>query len=135
MSVEGVLARGREAALQLMRDTCIIERRTAHSALNTTTGQYTDTWTTVYSGPCRVKPPGDRGAGSGRDVTTGEGEVTLHKYELDLPWDASPEVIRQDRATVTACDDTWVLGRRMEVVDVGYSGTSTSRRIAIEDRS
>ena len=135
MSVDSVLARGRTAALQLMRDTCIIERRTAHSALNTTTGQYTDTWTAVYSGACRIKSAAQRGVAAGRDVTTGESELTLHKYEIDLPWDATPEIHREDRVTVTASEDAWVIGRPLEVVDVGYTGTSTSRRLTVEDRS
>ncbi len=112
-----------------MRDTCIIERKTGRT-FSETTGQYTDTWTTIYTGRCRFKA-----AGGGSDVTTGEGELTLHRYGLDLPWNVGPVIQRQDRATMLTCpDDDWPIGRRMEVVDVGFSGETTARRLSIEDR-
>lgn len=130
MSVETALARGRAAAEKRMRDRCLIERKTGRT-FSDSTGQYTDVWTTVYTGPCRIKK-----AGASNDVTTGEAELTLRKYGLDIPWDTTTEVRREDRATVTQCtDDAWVVGRPMEVIDVGYSGASTARRLIIEDRS
>ncbi len=113
-----------------MRDQCVIERR-AGRTFNDSTGEYADVWTTVYAGRCRLKK-----AGAANDVTAGEAELTLRKYGLDLPWDTASEVKREDRAIVTECpDDSWVIGRPMEVVDVGYTGASTARRLVIEDRS
>jgi hypothetical protein len=132
MSVASVLARGRAAAEQLMVDTCLIERHTGR-VFNSVTGVYDDVWTQVYSGPCRVKG-GARSSG-GRDAEFGEHEATLHAYEIRLPWDTTPEIKREDRLTVTTSDDTWVIGRLLEIVDVAFSGTTTSRRIAAEDRS
>ncbi|ETK36130.1 DUF6093 family protein [Microbispora sp. ATCC PTA-5024] len=127
--LEQALADGRREALALMRDTCTIERKSGTS-FDPTTGKNTATWAPVYTGPCRVKA-----TAAGNDVQFGEGEATLHKYEIRLPWDAAPEVRREDRVTVTASDDQWVLGRHLEVVDVGFNGTSTARRITVEDRS
>ncbi len=130
MSVETALAMGRAAAERRMRDQCLIERKTGRT-FNDTTGQYTDVWMPVYTGRCRFKA-----AGGSSDTTTGEAEVTLRRYGLDLPWDTAVEIKRQDRATVTLCvDDAWAEGRQMEVVDVGLSGATTARRISIEDRT
>jgi hypothetical protein len=115
-----------------MVDTCLIERKTGRT-FDDATGDYADVWTPVYTGACRVKG-GARSSG-GRDAEFGEHEATLHAYEIRLPWDSTPEIKREDRLTVTACDDTWVIGRLLEIVDVAFSGTTTSRRITAEDRS
>lgn len=126
MSVRSVLSRGRAAALQLMVDTCTVERKTG-SSFDETTGAVTGTWTTVYTGACHWK-----GGGSGSDTQHGEGEATLHRYEVRFPWDTSTEIRRSDRLTVTVCDDPWVLGRHFEVVDVTFAGTTTARKIMVE---
>lgn len=128
MSVAGVLARGRAAALQLMVDTCLVERKDGAPVLNETTGELVQTWTTVYTGACRVKPR------SPRESEWGEHEVTLHQYGAVLPWDATPAVQREDRLTVTASDDAWLIGRRLEVIGISLSGAGTARRILVEDK-
>lgn len=130
MSVDGVLARGRAAALALLRDVCLVERKSGAPVLNETTGQLVQAWTPVYAGACRIKR-----TSQGRDAQYGEHEVTLHRYQVHLAWDAVPEIQREDRLTVTASDDAWLIGRHLEVVDVGYSGTSTARRLTIEDKA
>lgn len=129
MSIAGVLARGRAAALQLMRDTCLIERKTGRT-WNSTTGEYTDVWTTVYAGMCGTKP-----AGGGHEAALGESPVTLRRYAVKLPWDVTPEILREDRCTITASADSWLIGRPQEVVDIDHSATATARRIAVEYRS
>lgn len=130
-ALEAALSDGRRAALVLMRDTCTIERKAGERTFDPNTGQYTQAWAQVYAGVCRVK---NTGGGSDSDLA-GAQSVTLHRYEVRLPVDASPEVLREDRLTVTASDDAWLVGRPMEVVDVGYAGTNTARRLTVEDRS
>ncbi|MGW4406520.1 DUF6093 family protein [Nonomuraea sp. NPDC004702] len=128
MSVEGVLAAGRAAALRLMRDTCTVGRRDGDPVLNEETGQYEQTYTTVYSGNCRIKPR------SSSETEWGEREVTLGQYVAVLPWDAAPEIRREDRLTVTASDDAWLVGRPLEVIGINLAGTSTARRLLVEDK-
>ena len=128
MSVAGVLARGRTAALMLMRDTCTVERKDGAPVLNETTGQLEQAWTTIYTGVCRVKPR------SASETEWGEREVTLHSYVAALPWDAGPEIQREDRLTVTASDDAWLIGRHLEVIAVSLAGTATARRLLVEDK-
>ncbi|MFE3452385.1 DUF6093 family protein [Nonomuraea sp. NPDC059194] len=128
MSVEGVLSAGRTAALKLMRDTCTVERQDGDPVLNEETGQLEQPYITVYSGRCRIKPR------SSSETEWGEHEVTLHSYVAVLPWDASPEIGREDRLTVTASDDAWLIGRHLEVIAVSLAGTSTARRILVEDK-
>lgn len=127
MSVEGVLAAGRAAALSLMRDTCVVERF-AGRVFNETTGQYVETWNQVYSGKCRIKPR------SSSETEWGEREVSLAQYVAVLPWNATPEVQRGDRLTVTASDDVWLIGRPLEVLAISLAGTATARRLLVEDK-
>ncbi|KAB8186867.1 hypothetical protein FH608_046090 [Nonomuraea phyllanthi] len=134
MSVSGVLARGRTAALMLMRDTCTVERKDGDPVLNDETGQLEQAWTTVYTGVCRVKSGGRAGQGAGRETEWGEREVTLHQYTAVLPWDTTEVIAREDRLTVTASDDTWLIGRHLEVIDISLAGTATARRLLVEDK-
>lgn len=126
MSVETALAAGRTATLALLRDTCTVARKGA-IVLDPDTGQNTQTWTTVYTGACRVKPRAHR------EAEFGEHEVTLHQHVVVLPWDATPEIRREDRLTVTASDDAWLIGRPLEVIAVGHAGSATARRLVVED--
>ncbi|GIH70340.1 DUF6093 family protein [Sphaerimonospora thailandensis] len=131
MSVEGLVAAGRRAALALMRDTCVIERASGERVFDPSTGQYTQAWETVYTGPCRVKQTGGTAETPYGDAQS----ITLHRYEVRLPWTAAPQVQREDRMTVTTSDDTWLVGRPLEVVDVGFASTGMARRLVVEDKA
>ncbi|WP_157253208.1 DUF6093 family protein [Nonomuraea typhae] len=128
MSVSGVLAQGRAAALQLMRDTCVVERKDGDPVLNETTGVLEQQWAPIYTGACRVKPR------SSSETEWGEREVTLHSYVAVLPWDAAPEIQREDQLTITASDDTWLIGRHLEVIAISLAGAATARRLLVEDK-
>lgn len=134
MSVAGVLARGRAAALQLMRDTCTVERKDGAPVLNEATGLLEQAWATVYTGACRVKSGGRAGQGAGHETEWGEREVTLHQYVAVLPWDVEPAFQREDRLTVSISEDAWLIGRHLEVIDVALGGISTARRLLVEDK-
>lgn len=128
MSVSGVLAAGRTAALMLMRDTCTVERKDGVPVLDENTGLLVQPWITIYTGQCRVKPR------SSSETEWGEREVTLGQYVAVLPWDASGQVKREDRLTVSASDDAWLVGRHLEVIGISLAGTSTARRLLVEDK-
>lgn len=126
--LEQALADGRREALVLMRDTCTVERKDGELVLNEITGQLVQPYVDVYTGVCRVKPR------TQREAEWGEREVALGQYVAVLPWDAAPEIRREDRLTVTASDDAWLIGRRLEVLAVALNGTSTARRLLVEDK-
>ncbi|MFI6477365.1 DUF6093 family protein [Nonomuraea sp. NPDC050663] len=129
MSVEDVLAAGRAAALTLMRDTCKVERKSGAPVLDPDTGLYVQAWATIHAELiCRVKPR------TSSETEWGEHEVTLHQYAVGLPWDTTPAIGREDRLTVLTSDDAWLVGRPLEVVAISLAGTSTTRRILVEDK-
>lgn len=133
MSVNGVLAQGRAAALKLLRDTCVIERRDGDPVLNQDTGELEQLWTAVYQGICRVRGRAARQADAS-ETEWGEREVTLGRYIAILPWSTTQQVRREDRLRVLTSDDTWLIGRNLEVIAVQLSGTSTARRLLVEDK-
>ena len=126
--LEAALADGRREALALMRDTCTVERENGDPVLNEETGQLEQGRTVIYDGRCRIKPR------SGSETEFAEREVTLHQYVAVLPFDATPVFRREDRLTVTASDDAWLIGRPLEVIDIGLGGTATARRLLVEDK-
>jgi hypothetical protein len=111
-----------------MRDTCTVDRKDGPPVLNDETGQLEQPWETVYTGVCRVKPR------SSSETEWGEREVTLGQYVAVLPWDAGGQIRREDRLTVTASDDTWLVGRYLEVIGINLAGTATARRLLVEDK-
>lgn len=113
--------------LQLMVDACTIERHTGRT-FDAVTGDYTDVWTTIYTGPCHLKK------GGGGDSDFGEHEATLNRYPVSLPWDPTAEIRREDRLTITTSADAWLIGRPMEVVEIDLNALATARRITVENR-
>lgn len=130
MSAQAATIAGRTAAESLMVDTCLIEHRTGTSALDETTGRYTDTWTTVYSGKCRIQA---------RDVIrtptaeSGERLVTLKVLTCSVPMSVTGVKV-DDRVTVTASAlDPDLTNRAFRVADLFHKTHATARRLAIEE--
>lgn len=130
MSRSSVLARGRAAAAASMVDTCLIERQTG-TTTNETTGVVTPTWSTVYTGACRVQERG----GYPRDVTTAPDQPQLAlPRELQLPVDTSTAVQAGDRCTITASvNDAGLVGTKMWLRGRPAKTEATARRFTLEE--
>lgn len=134
MSAGSVLARGRAAAQALMVDTCTIRRKTGGST-DDLTGQTFPSYTTVYSGVCRVQTSG--GGAMGARVETGEVAVIVLRVELQLPVVGSEAVRRGDEVSITTTtntiNDSDLLNRTFRVHDLFHKTHATSRRIQLEE--
>lgn len=97
--ISTLLAAGRGRHRQLMVDTCVIEHATS-GVIDDSTGDYPLTWTTVYTGPCRVKGP-TAGNAAVTEVQAGEAEQVTTRLTLVLPHLGAPLVSIGDRVTVT----------------------------------
>jgi hypothetical protein len=130
VSVAGVLRRGRTRHLDLLVDRCRAERVTGE-AWDRATSSYTPTTAKLLpSGTrCRLKAP----TTAAETAIAGEQAIIQRRYELDLEAPVALDV--EDIVTIEVSDDSWVIGRPLTVVGIGFSGTTTARRIVVEDRT
>lgn len=125
---ELLVRRGRRAIERLMADSCIIDRLSGR-VLDEATGQYLDTWVTVYEGPCRVQESGL----SGRRAESGEMSVELQTRTLQVPM-AVIGVKVDDRVRITAAVlDPELPSRMFRVADLMHKSHATARRLPIEE--
>lgn len=122
------ITRGQAWHPTLMLDACTITRVVPGSrTYNEATQQYTETDTTVYTGPCRIK------IWRGIDVEAAEQEINVQRYYLDLPLTGgAPDVKRRDTVTITASLNPALVGRVLVLTDAEAETTDTAFRITCE---
>ncbi len=123
MSVEGLVARGRVAHQRLMIDSCTITRVT-NGSMNTTTGAYTTTSSSIYSGKCRLR--GDNAAGVGvTESQAGGAEQATVRYALLLPFGSDSSVLVGDRVAIGS--------RTFVVVGRNTASSTTAASLLVEE--
>lgn len=127
MNTAGLVARGRIAARRLMLDTCTITRATT-PVFNSTTGAYTTSSTSIYSGPCRVRTPSVAGI-TITDAQAGDAEQHTVRPVLVLPHGEAADAEAGDVVTMTGGD---LSGQTFTVVSSVDSTTMTARALVIE---
>ena len=122
MSVTALVARARARHESLMVDTCVVTR-VANGVFSATTGDYTTTTSTLYSGKCRLR--GDTaGAASVRELQAGEAEQATYRYQLLLPHGSYAAAVG-DRVS---CDS-----RTFTVVGEVDATTTTAQALIVEE--
>lgn len=124
------LARGRVAAQALMVDTCTVKRKTGELT-NRDEGTTTPTYTTLYTGKCRVQQS-QLGAAS-TPADPGEAAVRLVALEVQLPMSVTG--LREgDLVTITAAAlDADLVGRVFTVVGPAHGTHKTARRVQVQE--
>lgn len=89
------------------------------------TGEVTDTQTTVWFGPCRIRPAGPASSA----LTVGGAEVFTFDYLISIPF-AVTSVIEHLRGTVTGSPDPALVGITVEVQKVDRGDHISARRLA-----
>lgn len=110
-----------------MVDACLIERPTT-KATNAATAVVTTTYTTVYSGQCKLNYVGDVVPGpAAREVA--EAHLALLTPTLHLPMSATG-LQEGDRATITACvHDPELVGVVLRLQGPLHGSYQTARRL------
>ena len=123
----GLVQAGRAWHESIMEDACVITREGTRT-LNESTGQYAQTPTTVYTGPCRLvvqpRQPQDAAA-------VGQVEAVTHA-RLDLPVIASTGVRDGDAVTFTASIDPALVGAKYRLRGLAGQTHATARRFFVE---
>lgn len=128
MSAASLLARGRTFAEQLMVDTCLIRRKTGETT--DSDGVVTPTWSTVYSGPCRMKQANAQA--NAQDV--GEAALLMLRFELQLPVTGTEGIQADDQATITASAlDPDLVNRKFAVRGLSHASLGVMRRLQVEE--
>lgn len=126
MSRETVLARAQAEALRGMVDTCMVQRL-ATSSTDRETGQITSTYTTIYSGQCRIRQRVPRA----QPKTVGEAQVFEARLELHIPVTVTG-VASDDVVTVTASlHDQDLLGRVWHIREIAHASYLSARRFSM----
>lgn len=123
-----VLTRGRAAALAIMQDACTITRL-ASTSTNSETAQVTKTFTTIYSGQCRISI----NSKNARPQNIAEDNLFIFRVQLQLPMSAVG-VLPDDQAVITAClYDPELVGKTFAVRELAHGTHITSRRLMVEE--
>lgn len=130
MGRENVLAAGRAFLVTsgALVDACTVTRKSGEST-NTTTGAVTPTYTTLYTGPCRIQSAAANWAGP-TDVA--EAALRLASFELQLPVVGSEDLRIDDRVTVTASlNDADLVGRVFTITGTSRKSHATTRKLPL----
>jgi hypothetical protein len=132
MSRASVLARGQAAAEAGMADACVIKRLNSSSTTDPVTGYPTATYTTLYTGKCRVQ----QAVAVSRPHSVGEDEVLIVRFDLQLPVAGTEGLQVNDIVTITASvNDADLVGRDFQVWELAHKSEATSRRVGITERT
>lgn len=132
MSRTTVLARGRAAAEAGMADACTIKRLNSGGTTDPNTGYPTTTYTTLYTGKCRVQQQ----VAIARPHDVGEDKVWLVRFDLQLPVVGSEGLRVGDLVTITSSvNDADLVGRVFEVNELAHKSEATARRVGIVERT
>jgi hypothetical protein len=126
MSATSITLRGRIAAEALMVDTCTIKRLTG-SSTDQDTGVVTPTYSTTYTGKCRLKLP----TAVARPITVGEAQEFTQHPILSLPATTTGIEV-DDIVTITASLLDAVAGRE-GVPRAGEAGAVAHDRRPVRD--
>ncbi|MFF1547153.1 DUF6093 family protein [Streptomyces sp. NPDC058291] len=135
-SLDTLLAAGRRAAEDRMRDTVRLYAQAADGFDRTTGTTVPGAQTDLYAGKARVKAIA---ASTGQEAEAAEREIVLREYEVQLPW-ATPlpegaRVLPGMRIEVVSSPDARMSGLVLWVTGAVFSDQTTAWRIRTEDRS
>jgi uncharacterized protein DUF6093 len=126
VTADSLIVRAQAAAQALMVDTCTVRRVTGTST-NTTTGAVTPTYSTIYTGACKVQ----QRQAIARPETIGEATVFISRLELHLPVTVTG-VASDDLVTVTASvHDADLVGRTFHIRELAHKSFLTARRFSM----
>lgn len=124
----GVTTFGRRHAEAQMISACIIRRITGR-VLNESTGQYEDTWLTVYTGKCEFK----FNHGSFEDIDAASQQMTQQRPILKVPVNGTANVEVGDVVELTAHPlDAGMVGQTFRIGGLHSKTFATSRRFPVE---
>ncbi|MFE7509749.1 DUF6093 family protein [Streptomyces sp. NPDC057540] len=136
MNIDAVLAAGRRAAEQRMRDRIRLYEQGPDTFDRETGATVPGPRTTLYEGKARVEPIAQA---SGEDTQAGEREVRMLEYRVSVPWATvlppGKRALPGMRIEVLTSPDPRMAGLTLWVTGANYGDQATAWRLTTEDRS
>lgn len=136
MSIVGALRRGQRAAERLMVDQCLIRRRTGETT--GPGGVITPEYEVLYGpdlepyrGKCRLQQP----TGTAQEQESGEANVLLIRFELQLPVSAVGLQADDEVLMTASVHDSDLPGREFLIRSVAHKTHAVMRRLQLEERT
>jgi hypothetical protein len=130
MSAASVLARGQAAAEALMVDACTIRRATGET--NDAHGYTSTTYTTIYTGKCRIQ---QQSSAQAQQHDAAEDYLLMLRLEVQVPMTVTG-VQAGDEVLITASAlDPDLPGRTFRVHDLAHKTHATARRLGVVERT
>ena len=125
MSVDSIIRKARTAYQGVMTTTVTVTRGTGSGTFNPATLSYhPSTQTTVYTGPCLMRPVGKPGHSTGQP----EEMAAMLAYQYLIKFPANTPVQRGDAVTVTGSTyDSTLVGVTVWVADVDSDEWQTTQ--------
>jgi hypothetical protein len=130
VSRASALARGQVAAELGMTDACTV-RRVATSGTDPVTGETSYTYSSIYTGKCRVQQ--HQAAADRQDV--GEDSVLLLTVEVQLPVSVTGLEVGDLITITSAAHDADLVGRVFRIHDLAHKSEPTARRVQCVERT
>lgn len=132
MSAEKTVLRGRIAAIRLMVDACTIKRLSGQ-VTNLQTGAVIDSYTTLYSGICRIQRVRGQRLGSAHPAIIGAAQIYQQPLAVHVPVTVGG-IILQDIVTVTASlMEPDLIGRQFWVQVLPPKTFTTAHRYGLQE--
>lgn len=125
MTLTAAVAFFRTQRVSRYTDACVI-KRFATNVLNQTTGVYEPTYSTIYTGPCLIRPAAPSLTQAGQEL------VATHGYDLSLPYTEILE-LPEDLVDITASTDAFLVGKQFVIVNMPGDTYITNRMIPCEE--
>jgi hypothetical protein len=106
-------------------DTCVVKRETG-TTFNSTTGVYTPTYTTQYSGSCLVRPK------AASDEQSGERQAEIRMYSVFIEYDET-DPLPDDLVDITSTNDSFLNGKQFVVRNVAGDTYMHRRELVCEE--
>lgn len=106
-------------------DSCVVKRETGTS-FNDTTGEYTPTYTTQFSGNCLVRSK------AASDTQSGERQAELRMYSVFVPYDET-DPLPDDLVDITSTNDGFLNGKQFVVRNVAGDTYMHRRELVCEE--
>jgi hypothetical protein len=124
-----MIAGGRALAESQMQDTSTIKRASDETTIDPSTGLPTTTWTTIYSGKCKIQSDSVQAV----NPTSGDHSYTVDRLSVHVPVSATGVQVGDQVEITDSALDAANMGRKFRVASMFRKTFATAQRLPVEE--